>query len=76
MTISANWLYSGCLFGLDPLILLRVKDAQLAVVLLAIVAAEDVKLFVVESSRVVLDLGRALTCLNLSLLVELSGESL
>lgn len=57
MPISAHWLLPARLLALDPDVAVRVEHSQAAVVLLAIVATEDIQLALVESRRVVLDLG-------------------
>jgi len=59
VAVAACGRVAGGPLRFGPLEGLGVEDAQVAVVLLAVVAPEDVKFLVVERRRVVLDLRRA-----------------
>ena len=59
MAVPAHWCASVHLLRLDPQVELGVEDAETAVVLLAVVAAEDPELAAVERRCVVLNLRRA-----------------
>ena len=56
MTIAAHRLLTTRLFLFDPHVLLGIKYAQRAVVLLAVIPAKDVQLLAIQCGSVVLDL--------------------
>ena len=57
VTISAHWVLSVCFLRFDPDVLLSVEHSQARVVLLTIVATEDVQLTFVQSRSMILNLG-------------------
>jgi len=58
MPVSSLWRYTARLHRLLPAITIRIKNAQITVILFTIVATKDVEFFLEQGGRMVLNLRR------------------